>query len=183
MQLTIELPGWQFAAAGYPSLRPGSLITVIPDGGAVTFGEEGGLGQLHRAVQGKPRLVALAPGVYALAGVVTAITDFQVDDDTLLEFEVDCGLPVRFTCLPDNSELPMHGLWVSGLVVLTAVMAESDTRLLGQPLTAIVQEIQQCCLRSTEETFGNLQALAELAPLPFGPDLVYVTLHGRGGNL
>ena len=66
---------------------------------------------------------------------------------------------------------------------LTAVMAESDTRLLGQPLTAIVQEIQQGCLRSTEETFGNLQALAELAPLPFGPDLVYVTLHGRGGNL
>ena len=178
MQLTIELPAWQFAAAGYPNLRPGSLITVIPDGGAVSFGAEGGLGQLHRASHGQPRHVQLAPGLYALSGVVTAIADYKMDDDTLLEFEVDCGFSVRFTCLPEDSELPLHGLWVSGLVALTAVMAESDTRLLGQPLTAVVQEIRQCCLRSTEEAFGSLRELTELAPLPFDPDLVYITVHG-----
>lgn len=182
MQLDVELPDWQFAAAGSPALRAGSLITVILDGGAVAFGAAGGLGQLQRAVQGQPRLVPLAPGLFALAGVITGITDYELDGDTLLEFEVDCGVPVRFTCLPDSADLPLNGLWVSGLVSLTLVMAESDTRLLGQPLTAIVQEIHQCCLRSTEESFGELHLLQELAPLPFSPDLVYLTLYLHGSN-
>ena len=182
MQLNVELPDWQFVAAGSPRLRSGSLITVVLDGGAVTFGDAGGLGQMQIAVQGQPRLVPLAPGLFALAGVITGITDYELDGDTLIEFEVDCGLPVRFTCFPDSHDLPLNGLWVSGLVSLTIVMAESDTRLLGQPLTAIVQEIQQCCLRSAEESFGELRPLQELAPLPFSPDLVYLTLYLRGSH-
>lgn len=180
-QLTVELPGWQFTAADCPAIRPGALLPVILDGGAVTLGKTGGLGQLRLHAQGKPRLQTLAPGLFALAGVIKDVADYQVEDEALLEFEVDCGAPVRFTCLPDPAALPLNGLWASGVVTLTLALAESDLRPLGQPLTAIVKEVQQRCLRSLEENFGELRTLEELAPLPFEPDQVFLTLYLSDG--
>jgi hypothetical protein len=65
---------------------------------------------------------------------------------------------------------------VSGWVALSAHLAETDTRLLGQPLTAVVREIQRLCLRADEAAFGALRTVGALPAEQFSPDVVFVTL-------
>lgn len=176
MVVTVELPAWQYAEAGSPPLNPGALLTVILDGGAVALGEAGGNGQLVMRPQGHRQLLALAPGQYALSGIVTGVVQDTIEDQPVVEFEVDCGLPVRFTCLPEPRP-PLVDEWVSGWVTLSAHLAEMDTRLLGQPLTVVVREIQRLCLRPTEAAFGEIRTVSALPAEQFSPDVVFVTLH------
>ena len=175
MVVTVELPAWQFEAAGSLPLDPGALLTVILDGGAVMLSDAGGSGQLQASPQGRRQLRAVAPGQYALSGIVTGVYQGWVDDQPLVECEVDCGLPVRFTCLPEPRP-PLVDEWVSGWVSLSAHLAEMDTRLLGQPLTAVVREIQRLCLRAGEPTIGELRTVNALPAEQFSPDVVFVTL-------
>jgi hypothetical protein len=175
MVVTVELPAWQFEATGSLPLSPGALLTVILDGGAVTLDDTGGSGQLVARPQGRRQLLPVAPGQYALAGIVTGVVQAWVDDQPLLEFEVDCGVPVRFTCWPEPRS-PRVDEWVSGWVALSAHLAETDTRLLGQPLTAVVREIQRLCLRADEAAFGALRTVGALPAEQFSPDVVFVTL-------
>lgn len=175
MVVTAELPAWQFDAAGALPLNPGTLLTVILDGGAIALGDAGGHGQLVAHPQGRRQLRAVATGQYALSGIVTGVVQDWVDDQPLVEFEVDCGLPVRFTCLPEPRP-PLVDEWVSGWVALSAHLAETDTRLLGQPLTAVVREIQRLCLRADEAAFGELRTVSALPAEQFSPDVVFLTL-------
>lgn len=175
MVVTVELPAWQFAETGTLPLNPGALLTVILDGGAVALGDAGGIGQLMMQPSGRRQLLALAPGQYAMCGIVTGVVHDTVDDQPVVEFEVDCGFPVRFTCLPEPRP-PLVDEWVSGWVGLSAHLSEMDTRLLGQPLTAVVREIQRVCLRPAEAAFGELRTVSALPAEQFSPDVVFVTL-------
>lgn len=175
MIVTVELPAWQFEAGGARPLNIGALLTVILDGGAISLGETGGIGQLVTHPQGRPHLLPVAPGQAALSGTVTAVVRDHADGEAWLEFEVDCGVPVRFTCLPEPRP-PVVDEWVSGLVTLSAHLAETDARLLGQPLTTVVREIQRLCLRASDAAFGELRSVSALPAEQFSPDVVFITL-------
>lgn len=175
MVVTVELPAWQFEVGGMRPLNPGALLTVILDGGAVTLGDTGGSGQLVTHLDGRRLLLPIAPGQYAMSGIVTGIMPAQMDGDVWLEFEVDCGLPVRFICSPEPRPLVVDE-WVSGWVALSAHLAEADVRLLGQPLTGVVREIQRLCLRASETAFGELRSVSALPAEQFSPDVVFITL-------
>ncbi|QLQ05838.1 MAG: hypothetical protein HZY76_07040 [Anaerolineae bacterium] len=52
MVVTVELPAWQFEAAGSLPLDPGALLTVILDGGAVMLSDAGAVGNCRRPHRG-----------------------------------------------------------------------------------------------------------------------------------
>jgi len=182
MSLTLNLPSHAFAARNYLGVEVGAAFNIMIATdmlGQAAYDDPAGWFDVARAAL-QPALAPIARARHAFAGRVRSRFVWEEDDLTIAYLLLDTPTPITllattFDAYPPEVE---EGDWVYGVANLHLVWEDSLDLPLGQPLQAVVEDIQRLYLHPGPG-FGLTQSILSLPPEPFGQDQVFLVLRNR----
>ncbi len=182
MSLTLHLPDHTFDDQRYLGIKTGALLNILIATDLLAEEAFDDAAGWFSMAQGPltPVLAQVAGARYAFAGRVRQSFAWEEEDLSITYLLLDTPTPI--TLLASNfDDVPVaiaEGEWLYGIANLKLVWEDALDVPIGQPLQAVVQDIQRLFLRPGPG-FGLMQSVASLPPEPFGPDQVLLVLRSK----
>ena len=182
MPLTLLLPDHAYAARNYLGVEVGAHFTIMIATdmlGQGAYEDPAGWFELAAGPL-QPVLAQIDGARHAFAGRVRSRFVWEGEDFAIAYLLLDTPTPITllastFDDLPPDVE---PGDWVYGVATLNLFWEDSMDLPLGQPIQAIVEDIQRLFLHP-DPGFGLRQSVSSLPPEPFSPDQIALALRVR----
>lgn len=179
LEIEFELLAEQYEMMGYPGLKQGEPLTVTLDGGVLLPDPAA---ESWFAVRKEPLATILqrvGPAHYVFSGPIKRADiqrDAEVETATLL---VDCGVPLRVTCAPQEDGRLPFGTWetryLTGYGRIQGIVEDDFTTSIGQTVDVTLWSFQRLVLTPGDAVLGQWHTTDVLPPTPYRYDRILVT--------